>query len=204
MTTTTTVGNCCCVLPPQCCCDENGKRIIYGNDQCQGQTFNAPQSVPALTIVFEWCGLVAEYTLAQGGTPSYYATQNIDTFVCNTDGRYGEGVSSYTRATRKELSVYIYPGNSSNYCGFDGHFLASATFEGAGFRRFDDGNYYGWENNILVVELYDCTISMCFDGSEPDVSMTLIDSSQDDSCGGAGCFDPCKFTAPEAVLTLAP
>jgi hypothetical protein len=62
---------------------------------------------------------------------------------------------------------------------------------------------HGFEN-VIIGELYDVTISACYDGSEPDVAIDLLAASNDDTCGGAGCFNPCKFTEPEITVVIAP
>jgi hypothetical protein len=206
--TTTNIGACgCCVQPPQCCCDESGPHEINAGDECTGSQFNRPNAVPNITLVFEWCGLTAERTLLQSGTDSFFADQNVDFKVCDTNGRYGEGDVSYTQANRKALSVYIFPGGSGGLCGYKQNFMVSGAFEGTGFRLLGDGNFYAVET-VIAGEVYSCKLYQCYDGSEADVSMTTSPTeygfTTDDTCGAAGAFDPCKFTAPELTVVGAP
>jgi len=200
----TSVG-CCCGAPPpgpQCCCDETGFRVLNEGDECTGSQFPVPDPTPTISLVFEWCGLTAERVI-QGGVDSYYATENVDFYVCDTTGRYGEGVASYTQATRKDISVYIFPGNPNSACGYKQHFYVTVEFAGVGYQSDGAGGFFGREN-IVVGELYDCYLSQCYDGSEPDISMDLLDFTTDDTCGGTGNFNPCKFTTPELTVVGAP
>lgn len=190
----------CCVPAQQCCCDEEGIRILEGDDECANETFPVPDPAKTVELFFEWCGLVATRQL-QGGLDSYYADEVIDEFVCDTTGRYGEE-ESYTQATRKQLSVSFLAGGGIGYCGYEDSFIVSTAFEGTGFRLFG-GEYVGWELPITV-EIYDCTVYQCFDGSAAVVTMSLSSNSTDDTCGGAGNFDPCKFTTPEVTVVVAP
>jgi hypothetical protein len=161
-----------------------------------------PDPVPNITLVFEWCGLTAE-RVRQGNEDSYYATENVDFYVCDTTGIYGEGVASYTQATRKEISVYIFPNGGGGPCGYTQHFYVSVEFVGVSFKDQGGGNFFPFEN-VTVSELYDCYLSQCYDGSEPDISMDLLDFVNDDTCGLAGAFNPCKFTTPELTVLGAP
>ena len=193
----------CCVQGPQCCCDEAGPRVLAAGEACTGSKFQQPNPAPNITLVFEWCGLVAQRVL-QSGVSSYYATQNVNFYVCDTTGRYGAGVASYTQATRKELSVYIYPGGGGVAgCGYRQQFIVSVGFEGVGYQSDGAGGFFGREN-IIVNEQYECDLLQCYDGSEPDTSMDLLAFTTDDTCGGAGNFDPCQFTAPELTVVGAP
>jgi len=99
--------------------------------------------------------------------------------------------------------VYIFPGGGGGECGIKQHFWISSYFEGTGYKEDGFGGFYGFEY-VVPSELYDCYLSQCYDGSEPDISMDLLYSSMDDTCGGAGSFDPCKFTAPELTVVGAP
>jgi len=193
----------CCVPPetgPQCCCDETGFRVLAEDEECTGSQFPVPDLTP--TLVFEWCGLTAERVI-QGGVDSYYATESVDFRVCDTDGRYGEGIASYTQTLNKELSVYIFPENQNVACGYSGRFYVSAVFTGLGFKDQGGGNFFAFEA-ITTVEIYDFHLSVCYDGSEPDISIDMFDFSADDTCGGTGCFDPCKYTTPELTVVGAP
>lgn len=192
----------CCGPTTLCCCDESGPRILQGDDQCGGSTFPVPDPPKTVSLVFEWCGLTGEWTTAQGGVQSYYDDEVIDQFVCDTSGRYGEGVGSYTKATLKQLSVSIGAG-AGGTCGVSQSFVVSTAMTGVGFRLMGDGTYAAWESPI-VSEIYSCTFSQCFDGSEPNVTMTLTEFTNDDTCGGTGNFDPCKFTTPELTVVVAP
>jgi hypothetical protein len=178
--------------------------VLAAGEECTGSTFPAPNPAKTVSIVFEWCGLVGQRTL-QGNEDSFFDDENVNFFVCNTDGRYGEGVASYTRATRKELSVDIIEGDftSGGGCGFSHHYTVSVAFSGVGYKDGGGGNFFGWENPV-VVEIYDVMISACYDGSEPDVLIDLSTATTDDTCGGTGCFDPCKFTEPEITVVIAP
>jgi hypothetical protein len=202
MPTTTEVGSCCCVPAQRCCCDENGPRTLTGEDECSNETFPVPDPPKTVSLVFEWCGLTGEWTTAQGGIQSYYDDEVIDEFVCNTTGRYGEGVESYTKATFKQLSVSIGE-TTGGVCGVSQDFVISGGMSGVGFRLMGDGSYAGWETPV-VSELYSCTFYQCFDGSEADITMTLTQFTPDDTCGGTGNFDPCKFTTPELTVVVAP
>jgi hypothetical protein len=139
----------------------------------------------------------------QGNLNSYFDDEFIDLFVCNTTGRYGPE-DSYTRATRQYLSVDIGAGGGGT-CGYQRSFVVSVGFEGVGYKLFGDGNYYPVET-VIVGENYACTVSQCFDGSAAVVTMTLRenDFNPDDTCGGAGNFDPCKFTTPQVTVVVAP
>jgi len=194
----------CCVQGPQCCCDEAGPRVLAAGEECTGSTFPAPNPAKTVSVVFEWCGLVGQRTL-QGIEDSYFDEENVDFFVCNTDGRYGEGVASYTRATKKEVSVTILEVDFTRGggCGFSDHYLVGGAFTGVGYKDFGGGNFGGFEN-VVVSELYDVTISVCYDGSEPDVAIELVGATNDDTCGGTGNFNPCKFTEPEITVVIAP
>ena len=193
----------CCVQGAQCCCDENVGRTLTAGQECNGSTFAAPDPPQSVaSVVFEWCGLTTQRT-QNVGVVQYYGTQDINLFVCTTTGRYGED-ESYTQATRKEISATLVLGDGSGgACGHSSHYTVSVAFAGVGFRKFGDGNFYGWEN-VVVNETYDCWVRMCYDGSEPDVSMDLLYFTTDDTCGGTGCFDPCKFTPPDVTVVMAP
>jgi hypothetical protein len=167
-----------------------------------------PDPAPDITLVFEWCGMTAE-RVPQGGEDSFFVDQNVDFKVCDTNGRYGEGVVSYTQANRKVLSVYIFPGRVGGGCGYKQNFVVGTSFEGTSFALFD-GNPNALEN-VITVENYSCKLYQCYDGSEADVSMTTSNEgpdgfgfSLDDTCGAAGNFNPCKFTAPELTVVGAP
>jgi hypothetical protein len=169
-----------------------------------------PDPAPNITLVFEWCGLTAERTILQGGADTFFADQNVDFYVCDTTGRYGAGVASYTQANRKALSVTILPAGGGGGCGYKQNFVVSAQFGGTGFKSGGDGNFYGWEN-VITAENYFCKLYQCYDGSEAEVSMTTANEgpdaygfTTDDTCGGAGNFNPCKFTAPELTVVGAP
>jgi len=183
--------------------------VIAAGEECTGSKFPVPDPAPNITLVFEWCGLTAERTLLQGGTDSFFSEQNVDFYVCDTTGRYGAGVASYTQATRKVLSVYIFPGGSGGGCGYKQNFIVSASFSGTGFALFN-GNPNAIES-VITIENYFCKLYQCYDGSEAEVSMTTANEgpdaygfSTDDTCGGAGNFNPCKFTAPELTVVGAP
>jgi len=198
-------AGCCCGAPPpgpQCCCDETGFRVLNEGDECTGSQFPVPDPTPTITLVFEWCGLTTERVI-QGGVDSYYATENVDFQVCDTTGRYGEGIASYTQATSKSISVYIFPGNPTSACGYKQHFWISVQFTGVGFREDGFGGFFEFEI-LNTSELYDCYLSQCYDGSAPDISMDLFGFTTDDTCGGTGCFDPCKYTTPELTVLGAP
>jgi hypothetical protein len=201
----TSVG-CCCdppVPPPPeelCCCDEEGFRVLTGDDECANAPFPVPDPAKTVSLVFEWCGLTATEQII-GGVTTYYATENIDEFVCNTTGRYG-AEDSYTQATRKEIAVTILSGGGLYTCGYEKSFVVSVVNEGTGFRLLS-GSYVAWEN-VITSENYDCTVSQCFDGSAAVVTMTLSGNTTDDTCGGTGNFDPCKFTDPEVTVVIAP
>lgn len=137
----------------------------------------------------------------QGDLNSYYDDEVIDLFVCNTTGRYGPE-DSYTKATRKALSVFIPGEGGGGTCGYQKNFIVSTAFEGTGFKLLG-GDYYAWEN-VITVENYNCTVYQCFDGSAAVVTMDLSDNTTDDTCGGTGNFDPCKFTTPEVTVVVAP
>jgi hypothetical protein len=201
-----TSAGCCCGAPPpgpQCCCDETGFRVLNEGDECTGSQFPVPDPTPTITLVFEWCGLTAERVF-QGGLDSYYATKDVDFQVCDTTGRYGQGIASYTKATKKTISVTIIPVSGSGNCGNKGHFYVSAEFTGVGYKEDGFGGFIGWEGPFVVQEVYDCYLSQCYDGSEPDISMDLLAFTTDDTCGGTGCFDPCKYTTPELTVVGAP
>jgi|LakMenEpi03Aug12_release.lakeMendotaPanAssembly.Ray.scaffolds.fasta_scaffold213305_3 hypothetical protein len=194
--------NCVSTPDPECCCDQNVGSVLAAGEECNGSTFPVPNPPLDASIVFQWCGLTTQRT-QNVGTVQYYGTQNIDLFVCTTTGRYG-GDESYTQASMKEISATLDRSvGSGGICGFSARYDISVVFAGTGFRKFGDGNFYGWET-VIVNEFYDCWIRMCYDGSEPDVSMTLVNFTTDDTCGGTGCFDPCKFTPPEVTVVLAP
>jgi hypothetical protein len=137
----------------------------------------------------------------QGQVSTYFDDEVIDEFVCDTTGRYG-AEASYTQATKKELSVTILSGGGGT-CGYQKSFVVSTSFTGVGYKLFGDGNYYAWET-VITAENYNCTVYQCFDGSAAVVTMDLSDNTTDDTCGGAGNFDPCKFTAPEVTVIVAP
>jgi hypothetical protein len=199
----TSAGCCCGGNPgPLCCCDETGFRVLNEGEECTGSQFPVPDPTPTITLVFEWCGLTAEQ-LFSGGVNYYYATQNVDFQVCDTTGRYGEGIASYTQATSKSISVYIFPGNSTSACGYKQHFWITGQFTGVGFKEDGFGGFFEFET-LNTSELYDCYLSQCYDGSAPDISMDLFGFTTDDTCGGTGNFDPCKFTAPELTVVGAP
>jgi hypothetical protein len=185
----------------QCCCDEEGFRILEGGEECANAPFPVPDPAKSVDLVFEWCGLVATRQL-QGGLDSYFDDAFIDEFVCDTTGRYG-AEDSYTQATRKALSVNILSGGGLYTCGYEKSFVVSVGNEGTGFRLLG-GSYVAWEN-VTTSENYDCTVSQCFDGgSAAVVTMALIQNTVDDTCGGTGNFDPCKFTDPELTVVIAP
>jgi hypothetical protein len=138
----------------------------------------------------------------QGQENTYLDDEVIDEFVCDTTGRYG-AEASYTQATKKELSVTILSGGGGGTCGYQKSFIVSTSFTGVGYKLFGDGNYYAWET-VITAENYNCTVYQCFDGSAAVVTMDLSDNTTDDTCGGAGNFDPCKFTAPEVTVIVAP
>jgi hypothetical protein len=160
-----------------------------------------PDPAKSATVVFQWCGLTGVDAM-QGDLNSYFDDEVIDLFVCNTTGRYG-AEDSYTQATRKYLSVDIGAGGGGT-CGYQRSFVVSAGFSGTGFRLLG-GEYIPWETPITG-ENYACTVSQCFDGSAAVVTMTLRenDFNPDDTCGFAGNFNPCKFTAPEVTVVVAP
>ena len=193
---------CVCCGPPaqQCCCDDAGIRILQGDDECANEPFPVPDPAKSATVVFEWCGLTGVDAM-QGDLNSYFDDEVIDLFVCNTTGRYGPE-DSYTRATRKALSVFIPSEGGGGVCGYQKSFLVSGQFEGTGYRLLG-GDYVPWESPITS-ETYDCTVYQCFDGSAAVVTMNLSGNTTDDTCGGAGNFDPCKFTAPEVTVVVAP
>jgi hypothetical protein len=199
----TSVG-CCCdppvPPPPECCCDEEGFRVLTGDDECANNSFAVPDPAKTVELVFEWCGLVATDQII-GGVNTYYATENIDEFVCDTTGRYG-AEESYTQATRKELSVTILSGGGLFTCGYEKSFIVSVANEGTGFRLLG-GDYVAWEN-VITSENYNCTVYQCFDGSAAVVTMVLSSNTTDDTCGGIGNFDPCKFETPEVTVVVAP
>ena len=199
----TSVG-CCCdppvPPPPECCCDEEGFRVLAGDDECANNSFPVPDPAKTVELVFEWCGLVATEQL-QGGILTYLADEVIDEFVCDTTGRYG-AEDSYTQATKKQLSVTILSGGGLFTCGYEKSFIVSVANEGTGF-RFLGGDYVAWEN-VITSENYDCNVSQCFDGSAAVVTMDLSDNTTDDTCGGTGNFEPCKFTDPELTVVVAP
>ena len=199
----TSVG-CCCdppvPPPPLCCCDEEGFRVLTGNDECANDAFPVPDPAKSAELVFEWCGLVATREL-QGGLDTYFDDEVIDELVCDTTGRYG-AEASYTQATRKALSVTILSGGGLYTCGYEKSFVVSVAFEGTGF-RFLGGEYVPWESPITS-ETYDCTVYQCFDGSAAVVTMDLSGNTTDDTCGGVGNFNPCKFTDPEVTVVVAP
>lgn len=200
-----------CAPAQQCCCDEAGPRVLAAGEECTGSTFPVPDPAPNITLVFEWCGLTAERTLLQGGIDSFFADQNVDFYVCDTTGRYGAGVASYTQANRKVLSVYIFPGGSGGYCGYKQNFIVSGGFNGTGFREDGFGGFYAFESPITG-ENYFCKLYQCYDGSEAEVTVMPTANegpdaygfTTDDTCGGAGNFNPCKFTAPELTVVGAP
>jgi hypothetical protein len=161
-----------------------------------------PDPTPNISLVFEWCGMTAELVVI-AGVPTYYASETVDYYVCDTTGRYGDGVASYTQATSKTLSVYIFPGDGGNECGYKKHFYVTGETLGVGYKSDGAGGFFGWEN-IVNGEVYDCYLSQCYDGSEPDISMDLFAFTTDDSCGGTGNFNPCKFTTPELTVVGAP
>jgi hypothetical protein len=166
-----------------------------------------PDPAKNVSLVFEWCGLTATEQII-GGVNTYYADEYIDEFVCDTTGRYGPE-ASYTQWTLKQLSVYIFPSDGLSLCGYKRNFIVSAASSGTGFRLLG-GEYYGWEN-VILGENYACSIYQCFDGSEAVVTMTTSNEgpegygfSLDDTCGEAGNFEPCKFTAPQVTVVVAP
>ena len=193
----------CCVPAQQCCCDDEGIRILIGDDECANEPFPVPDPAKSATVVFEWCGLTGVDAM-QGGQNTYFDDEVIDEFVCDTTGRYG-AEASYTQATLKELSITILSGEGGGSCGYEKSFIVGTSFTGTGYKLFGDGNYYGVEN-VITVENYDCTVYQCFDGSAAVVTMTLRenDFTPDDTCGGTGNFDPCKFTDPEVTVVVAP
>lgn len=191
----------CCVQGPQCCCDETGPRVLNAGEECTGTQFPQPDPAKSATVIFEWCGLTGVDAM-QGGQNTYFDSEVIDLFVCNTTGRYGVE-ASYTQATLKQLSVTILGGGGSGTCGYKKSFILSTQFTGTGYKLFGDGNYYGVET-VITAENYNCTVYQCFDGSEAVVTMDLNDNTTDDTCGGAGNFSPCKFTAPEVTVVIAP
>lgn len=190
----------CCVPAQQCCCDEEGFRVLAGDDECANETFAVPDPAKDATVVFEWCGLTGVDAM-QGGLSTYFDDEVIDEFVCDTTGRYG-AEASYTQAIKKELSVTILSGGPG-ICGYQKSFTVSTSFTGVGYKLFGDGNYYGVES-VVTAENYDCTVYQCFDGSQAVVTMNLSSNTTDDTCGGTGNFDPCKFTDPEVTVVVAP
>jgi len=190
----------CCVQGPQCCCDETGPRVLNANEECTGTQFPQPDPAKSLTVIFEWCGLTGVDAM-QGGQNTYFDSEVIDLFVCNTTGRYG-AEDSYTQANRKALSVTLLSGGGGGTCGYQRSFVVSVEFQGIGFRLLG-GEYIAWEN-VITVETYDCTVYQCFDGSAAVVTMVLSSNTTDDTCGGTGTFDPCKFTEPEVTVVIAP
>jgi len=201
-----TSAGCCCYPPPppppQCCCDETGIRALQPEEECTGSQFSMPDPTPSISVVFEWCGLIAEDVI-QGGVNSYYDTENVDFYVCDTTGRYEEGVASYTQALNKTISVYVFPGSQGGLCGYRGRFYVSAVFQGVGFKDQGGGSFFAFEA-ITTIELYDFNLSVCYDGSKPDISIDMFDFSRDDTCGGTGCFAPCKYITPELTVLGAP
>jgi len=193
---------CVCCGPPaqQCCCDEEGFRVLADGEECANAPFPVPDPAKSATVVFQWCGLTGVDAM-QGGQNTYFDNEVIDEFVCDTTGRYG-AEASYTQATLKELSITILSGGGGGTCGYQKSFLVSTSNTGVGFRLLG-GDYVGWET-VINVENYDCTVSQCFDGSEPVVTMVLSGNTTDDTCGGAGNFDPCKFTTPQVTVVVAP
>ena len=197
------VGTVCSPSPcVKCCCDGNNFYVFNVGEECTGSQFPVPDPTPTITLVFEWCGLTSERVI-QGGVDTYYATANVDFYVCDTTGRYGEGISSYTQATSKTIGVYIFPGNPTSECGYKQHFYVTAETIGVGYQSDGSGGFFGREN-ITNSELYDCYLSQCYDGSEPDISMDLIAFTTDDTCGGTGNFAPCKYSTPELTVLGAP
>lgn len=200
-----------CQPPPpppgtQCCCDDYGSRLLYGDDECQGSSFAKPDPPLYTSLVFEWCGLVAEPTPNIGSGLAYYDDATIDQFVCTTTGRYATVDPSYTKATYKQLSV-SYGGFGGgvpydNECGFAANFTIGTYMSGEGYVT-TDGDDYRFESP-QTVELYGCYLSQCYDGSNLNVLMYLLDNTTDDTCGGTGHFTPCKFTQPQATALVAP
>ena len=192
----------CCAPAQQCCCDDEGIRILAEGEECANETFPVPDLAKTVELFFEWCGMTATQQL-QGGVQSYLADEVIDEFVCDTTGRYG-AEESYTQATRKLLSVSFLAGGGIGPCGYEDSFIVSTGFEGTGFRLLG-GEYVPWESPITS-ESYDCTVYQCFDGSEAVITMTMrpFGFTTDDTCGGTGNFDPCKFTTPTLTVVVAP
>lgn len=197
-----------CPPPPgtQCCCDESGFRVLYENDECQATAFSKPDFAPTRSLVFQWCGLIAEQTPHPNGGEYYYQEQVIDQFVCTTTGRYQTVDPSYTKATLKALSVSlggVYIGvPMDNECGFAANYLISAQMFGDGIVTTDGVDYK--MESIFTTELWGCYVAQCFDGRETTKLFFPIDQTTDDTCGGSGNFDPCKNTAPEVTVILAP
>jgi len=190
----------CCVPAQQCCCDDEGFRVLADGEECANEPFPAPNPAKSATVVFEWCGLTGVDAM-QGGQNTYFDEEIIDEFVCDTTGRYG-AEASYTQAILKQLSVTILAGEGGGTCGYQRSFIVSTAFVGKGFRLLG-GEYVHWEN-VITVENYDCTVSQCFDGSAAVVTMALSDNTTDDTCGGVGNFNPCKFTTPQVTVVVAP
>jgi len=192
----------CGPQPPQqyCCCDAAGFRVLQANEECASGRFPVPNPPKSVSVVFEWCGLTGVEAF-QGQASTYFADAVIGGVVCDTTGRYGAD-PSYTQATRKALSVTILSGGGGGTCGYQRRFIVSVGNEGVGFKRIGE-DYYAWEN-VITSENYDCEVSVCFDGSEEVVTMVLFGNTTDDTCGGSGNFDPCKFETPEVTVVVAP
>jgi hypothetical protein len=162
-----------------------------------------PDPAPNISLAFEWCGLTAERVL-QGGQDSYYAIENIDLYICDTTGRYGE-MSSFVKAYSKTLSVYIFPGGRGGPCGYQQRFLVSAYFSGTGYKDEGGGNFSVWENIAVYGNLYDTSLSVCYDGSEPVVQSTIFPGELPNvGCNGPGGWDECVSTEPEITVLGAP
>jgi hypothetical protein len=146
--------------------------------------------------------MTTERTL-QGGLDSYYVMEDIDLYVCDTTGRYGED-ESYTRATSKYISVYIFPGGGGNLCGYRQQFIVSVGFNGVGYKKFGDGNFYGVEIITAFGINYYTNLSVCYDGSDAVVENTADNALVDDSCNGPGAWDECSSAEPEITVVGAP
>lgn len=202
----------CCVnrQGPQCCCVDNVGTSLPAGQQCAGSTFAQPNPPKTISApVFEWCGMTA----VRDNNPNavvYYAEEALDYVVCDTTPAYpqhGPG-PSYTQANRKYISASLIRGaGSGGPCGFSARYQVSVGTVGTAFKEIPlpplPDTYYPIFD-FAVGENYDVWIRACYDGSEPNYSVVLESASSDDTCGGAGCFDPCKFTPPEVTVVIAP
>jgi hypothetical protein len=198
------------VPPSQCCCDEDGFRVLAAGDSCAGSTFPVP-SVPGISFVFEWCGLVAE-RFTTGGVESWYAEELFaGDSICDTTGVFGgaaytypggEFVPSYVGLNKKYLSVANYGTPAGSNCGFSRAFIISGGTIGVQFTLGGDGQYYG-RYYIDNSEIYGCDVSQCYDGTEAVVTITLLENTAYDGCGGEGNYEPCNFVTPEVTVLIA-